>query len=163
MNQEYEDIKVVEEASNKVNALLEGKMPEAMDVTSYSSNSEKQLAESINVLIKSYLALEDVVPSPNWEFDKNVPDGKELPSGLFENVQFGLLHSIMQSQRKNDGDYNKDSYVTSDTSGNLVSMNDEMAAREVSPNKAIGSFVESKRTLLRECIEFVYGPKVENE
>jgi hypothetical protein len=144
MKEENEKAKLLEEARSRINALLEGKMPEAMDVTSCNSQLGSELAESINLLIKSFLVLGDfIVPLANGEHDKGLPDRGALPDFPFEKIHPKMMQVINQADETVKGE-------------NLESMVDQMADKERSLSEAVDELVESRKALLEECVTLTH-------
>lgn len=154
MNQGNDDDRVLKDAKSRINALLGGKIPDTMDVTSYSSELGASLAGSINVLINSFLVINDVIISASGEEqNKSMPcDGssQSLPSNGSQDYQVQFAQQVEEVAKDNNN-----SQCIDFKGGNwerLNTMFEQLRMMEGTLNESIKDLAKGTKAVFRERI-----------
>ena len=98
-----EDKKILVKAYERINALFNSKLPEKMEVIRYSSDIEKQFADTINQLIDFTAEISEfITPLSQGKLNNKIPQAKNFLASPFKE-----LHSRLKKVQKTNSIKNK--------------------------------------------------------
>ncbi len=164
MGQENEDARVLKEAKSRINALLEGKIPDAMDVKSYDSELGTNLAESINVLIKSFLVINDVIISASGGLlDKSASCEESFQSLAFKSTQDCQVQLGLEGKETADDNNSQCIDFKGANWGRLNAMFEQLRGMESALNESIKGLAKDTRAIFQERIAPLSDDEVEDD
>ena len=164
MNQDNDDDRVLKDAKSRINTLLEGRIPDFMDVKSYGSEIGINLAGSINVLINSFLLINDVIFSAfGGEQNKSMPCEEGFRSLPFESSQNYRAQFEQQIKEITDDNNNSQCIDFKGANwGHLNAMFKQLREMESALNVSIKDLAKDKRAIYRERIKPLSDKELED-